>query len=66
MISIINRFSFVVPSFTRHSYSENESVQTISGTVSGIGKVSGDPCSARNYAMILSRVVFKTVAMSTP
>lgn len=30
--SIIRRFSFVVPSFTRHSYREKESVQITKGT----------------------------------
>ncbi|KAF1967818.1 hypothetical protein BU23DRAFT_482252 [Bimuria novae-zelandiae CBS 107.79] len=30
-MSIIRRFSFVVPSLTRHSYSEYKSVHTTSG-----------------------------------
>ena len=31
IISIINRFSFIKPSLTRHSYSEYKSVHTIIG-----------------------------------
>ena len=45
-MSIINRFSFVVPNFTRHSYRENESVQTTIGI-----------CGRFRRVHIVSRVV---------
>ncbi|KAF1357477.1 hypothetical protein EJ07DRAFT_41166, partial [Lizonia empirigonia] len=54
-ISIISRFSAVVPSLTRHSYNEYESVHTISG-------IGGRP----RRPVIILRVVRIAIAMSTP
>ncbi|KAF1937412.1 hypothetical protein EJ02DRAFT_307257, partial [Clathrospora elynae] len=52
-MSIIRRFSFVVPSFTRHSYKEYESVHTMSG-------MDGKP----RRSVIILRVVNMAIAMS--
>ncbi|KAF1937537.1 hypothetical protein EJ02DRAFT_309723, partial [Clathrospora elynae] len=52
-MSIISRFSFVVPSLTRHSYREYESVHTMS-------RMDGKP---RRSVTIL-RVVRMAIAMS--
>ncbi|KAF1357494.1 hypothetical protein EJ07DRAFT_39148, partial [Lizonia empirigonia] len=52
-MSIISRFSFVVPSLTRHSYSEYESVHTMSG-------MGGRP----RRSVIILRVVRMAIAMS--
>ena len=51
----MSRFSFVVPSFTRHSYKENESVHTMTG-IAGIPRRS----------MIMANVVEIAIDMSTP
>jgi hypothetical protein len=55
MISIIRRFSCVVPSLTKHSYNEYESVQTTIG-------VCGNP----SCSVIILIVVLIAMAISTP
>ncbi|KAF1972277.1 hypothetical protein BU23DRAFT_468511 [Bimuria novae-zelandiae CBS 107.79] len=52
-MSIIRRFSFVVPSLTRHSYSEYKSVHTTSG-------IDGRP---RRSVLILSIVKIAIVIL---